>query len=379
MNNLKVTLYLLKKFKKKYPILILGSVRDYHAVDWYMNLLKINSNIIFISDCNSGEGINNQMPKSHKYIQLISLDILLFKSQTKLANIWRNFLKIFILPFNSLLLKIICIKLKPKLIHAHPLYYGAMCRLVNQKYILTPQGSEILVRPFNNYLYKIFAQFSLKGAIKITVDSEKMARVIKSIFNLDSIVIQNGIDTTSILSIGKKRTKIKNYILSYRSIHPNYRIMDIVKTRNKNCPLLPIYFIYPSFDNEYLKDIKKYLKSYDKLIGKVEKKILYQLMRNSLATISIPISDSSPKSVYESIFSGAPTILEKNSYQENMTKSMQLRTINTNLKDHKSSNWLRNAISKAYSVKQEYYPCESSIKKFDSLEVLKNNYLDLYT
>ena len=69
--------------------------------------------------------------------------------------------------------------------------------------------------------------------------------------------------------------------------------------------------MYPSFDNTYLNEVKRYLKPFDKLLGKVEKAKLFSLMSNSIATISIPISDSSPKSVYESIFSGAPTILKK--------------------------------------------------------------------
>ena len=53
---------ILKKLRN--PIIIFGSVRDYHAVDWYLNLYKINRNLIFVSDCNCGEGIENQMPKN---------------------------------------------------------------------------------------------------------------------------------------------------------------------------------------------------------------------------------------------------------------------------------------------------------------------------
>ena len=165
---------ILKKLRN--PIIIFGSVRDYHAVDWYLNLYKINKNIIFVSDCNRGEGIENQMPKSHSYIQLISLDNLLLGSQSKFANIWRNTLKILILPLNSILFLTICFLLNPKIIHAHPMYYGLICKILNKKYIITPQGSEILIRAKNNYLYRLIAGIILSGAQSITTDSDLMKK-----------------------------------------------------------------------------------------------------------------------------------------------------------------------------------------------------------
>ena len=187
--------------KIRNPIIIFGSVRDYHAVDWYLNLYKINKNIIFVSDCNCGEGIDNQMPTSHSYIQLIPLDNLLLGSQSKFANIWRNTLKILILPLNSILFLAICKIVKPKIIHAHPLYYGLICKILNKKYIVTPQGSEILVRAKNNYLYKLFAGFILTGAKHITTDSNLMKKTINNIYDLDCSIVQNGIDSSTILNI----------------------------------------------------------------------------------------------------------------------------------------------------------------------------------
>ena len=70
-------------------------------------------------------------------------------------------------------------------------------------------------------------------------------------------------------------------------------------------------------------------------------------MSNSIATISIPISDSSPRSVYESIFSGAPTILQDNPYQDFMTDSMKSRVITINITDMKNSHWLSKSIKEA--------------------------------
>ena len=370
----------ISKYRKyKNPIIILGSVRDYHAVDWYLSLYKINQNIIFVSDCNCGEGITNQMPKSHEYIKLFPLDILLMKSQSNFANIWRNILKILLLPLNSFLFLLICLYINPKIIHAHPLYYGLICKFINKKYIVTPQGSEILVRAKNNYIYRFFAGIILKGAKTITTDSSLMKESINNLYKLDAYVIQNGIDTKAILKNKKRKVLIKNdYILSYRSIHENYRILEILKSRNYSCPDKPIYFVYPSFDGAYLELLKKYLKPFDKLLGKVKKEKLYSLMSNSIASISIPLSDSSPKSVYESIFSGAPSILQNNPYQLFITDSMKSRVITVNNKDIKNPNWLNNSIKNALNISREFTPCKYSHEKFDSELVLKSTYKILY-
>lgn len=370
----------ISKYKKyKNPIMVLGSVRDYHAVDWYLNLYKIDRNIIFVSDCNNGEGLTNQFPKCHEYISLFPLDHLLMKSQSNYANLWRNFLKILMLPLNSFLLLIICLRLKPKIIHAHPLYYGFVCRVIYKKYIVTPQGSEILVRAKNNYLYRFFAGIILKGANSITTDSYKMRDEINNFYNLKANIIQNGVDTFDIIKSTKEKYIFKNeYLLSFRSIHENYRILDILKSRNYSCPDKPIYFVYPSFDNIYLNEVKKYLKPFDKLLGKVEKEKLYSLMSVSIATISIPISDSSPKSVYESIFAGAPTILQKNPYQSLMTNSMKSRVITISSKDLEDPFWLNHSIKEALTIIREYSPCKLSYEKFDSGLVLKSIYSLLY-
>ena len=369
---------ILKKFKN--PIIIFGSVRDYHAVDWYLNLYKVNRNLIFVSDCNCAEGIDNQMPIDHSYIQLFPLDNLLLGSQSRLANIWRNILKISILPLNSILFLTICFILKPKIIHAHPLYYGLICKIINKKYIVTPQGSEILVRAKKNYLYKVVAGFILRGAEKITTDSNLMKKTINNLYDLNSYVIQNGIDSSTIFKIRREKPLYEDkFLLSFRSIHENYRILEIVKSRNYSCPNKPIYFAYPSFDNVYINEVKKYLKPFDKLLGKVEKEKLYSLMSNSIAAISIPVSDSSPKSVYESIFSGAPTILQDNPYQDFMTDSMKSRVISITSKDiKKNPNWLSDSSKEALNIIEEYTPCKLSYEKFDSELVLNSIYSILY-
>ena len=311
---------------------------------------------------------------------LLDLKHLLLGSQSKFANIWRNTLKILILPLNSILFLTICFLLNPKIIHAHPIYYGLICKILNKKYIVTPQGSELLIRAKNNYLYRFIAGKILRGAKSITTDSDLMKKTINNLFKLDSYVIQNGIDCSSIVKIKADESLSKDkFLLSFRSIHENYRILEIVKSRNDSAPNIPIYFVYPFFDDVYFSEVKKYLKPFDKLLGTVKKKILYSLMANSIAAISIPVSDSSPKSVYESIFSGAPTILRDNPYQNYMTDSMKSRVINVAKGELTNSNWLSNSIKKAKYISKDYIPCKLSYEKFDSQFILNSIYSILYT
>ena len=102
-------------------------------------------------------------------------------------------------------------------------------------------------------------------------------------------------------------------------------------------------------------------------------------MSNSIATISIPISDSSPRSVYESIFSGAPTILQENPYQDFMTDSMKSRVIIIKTKDIKNSHWLGKSIKEGDNIFEDFHPCKLSYEKFDSEIILKSIYKSLYT
>lgn len=358
-------------------IIILGSVRDFHAVDWYLNIFSTGRSVLFVSDCGASEGIANQMPSSHNYINLIQIDSFLFNSQSGISNIWRNFIKILLLPLNSLYLYLICFYIKPKIIHAHPIYYGFLSLLSSRKFLVTPQGSEILVRAKNNSIYKMFAFLVLSKAHLITVDSRLMQESIKNYFGLQALVVQNGIDTTTILKFKSNYIPLENYfILSFRSLFKNYRIFEILEQRNLFIPELPIYFVYPSFDGEYLEQLKLLLKSNDKLLGKVNKTKLYELMASCLSAVSVPISDSSPKSVYESIFLGAPVIIQNNKYLKDLTLSMSTRVVPVNISN--GTEWLPAALKCASHLNKRYNPCALSISKFDSKLVLESYYEKLY-
>ena len=62
---------------------------------------------------------------------------------------------------------------------------------------------------------------------------------------------------------------------------------------------------YPFAEKNYKSKINNYLKCSDSDLGRIEKKIdLYKILNSTVLAISIPESDSSPRSVYEAIFCG---------------------------------------------------------------------------
>ena len=94
------------------------------------------------------------------------------------------------------------------------MYYIFLCWLSRIKYIATPMGSDVLVRPKESNLYKFFTSKSLSNADKITVDSKSLFNEVLSLSNKKSIIIQNGIDTKELLKFNKKNRK--SFIILYQ-------------------------------------------------------------------------------------------------------------------------------------------------------------------
>ena len=87
------------------------------------------------------------------------------------------------------------------------MYYMLLCYFSKIPFIATPQGSEILVRPYKSKLYKKYAIKSLMAADKVIVDSINMQRKVKELSDVDAVVMKNGFNTSILLN--------KNNILHY--------------------------------------------------------------------------------------------------------------------------------------------------------------------
>jgi hypothetical protein len=359
-------------------IAFLCGARDFHAMDWYHSALELMpfADISLVTDLISGEGFKKIITEKDKVHKLIILDPFLFRNQSSLGDKWRNLLKLILLPIQVILLKHFAKKNPNTIFYAHSMYYLVLARAANVNYVGTPQGSDILVKPFKSKFYKIFAIYGLKKAKNITVDSKNMQKGVKILVNRFAHIIQNGIDITSIKEFN---TIIENKpiinqersgILSIRGFTKLYRIKEIIEARNLKNKNQKISFIYPFYDNIYKTQCLSILdQKLDIDKGRVDRKKMYELFLKCELVVSIPVSDSSPRSVYEAIFCGVPVAITYNSYFDLLPSCMQARII---IVDLNNVNWLFDAILKSIQINQtKYIPSDAAIELFDQKESFK--------
>lgn len=353
------------KVKARCPdIVILGGARDFHAMDWYRAVRRIcpERDVIFVTDLFGGEGYQNLARPGERIEPLFIIDRLLCHTPSIFANYWRNFIKLIASPFQVIKLRRFIKSGGSKVVHAHPMYYMLLCWMSGIPYIGTPQGDEMLVRPNKSKIYKFFASRVLRAAKAIVVDSYQMKNAVKMISGVDAHVIQNGINVDEIMKFRKREIK-RFRVTSIRGIEKLYRINQIVVSRNDTTPDVQLTLIYPFFDSQYLSVIRNLLNPQDKDIGRLDKERMYQLLHESLLVISIPSSDSSPRSVYEAIFSGCCVAVTSNPWIDLLPECMRVRVY---VVDLENVNWLKNALEYAIVVtKQPFIPSEDALDLFD--------------
>ena len=351
-------------------LVFLCGARDFHAMDWYRSAEEQlhKEDLCILTDLIAGEGFKKVVSKKDTIHSLIILDKFLFKSQSSLGNLWRNILKLVLMPFQVILLKRFNKRNPNSIYHAHSMYYLWLASIAKVDYVGTPQGSDILVKPFKSKIYKLLSVRALRNANYVTVDSEKMSAKVFEISGVNARIIQNGINIKAIDSFlsTKSNTKSKrNKILSIRGLSPLYRIEEFVKARNNeySSKELSISLIYPFYEMEYQNSVSKHLLINDNDLGRVSRDQMYELLFESKLVISIPSSDSSPRSVYESIFCGCAVVITYHPYYDSLPQCMKERIILVDLDNEK---WLSSALVKAnIIVESKFIPSKQALDLFD--------------
>ena len=358
-------------------IVIIGGARDYHAMDWYRSIRKlvVNRNVKFLTDLIGGESFDVIANKEDNIEKLFIIDSFLLSKQSKLANIWRNLFKLLILPIQVYHLKKYARKNPNTIYHAHPMYYMFLCWLANIEFIGTPQGSEILIRPKRSKLYKLFAIKSLQVAKYITVDSISMQKKIYELSGVQAILIQYGIDVQS-LSKFVNKNMVRDKVVSIRGMTDLYRINEIIISKNNSNCKTSISFIYPFSEETYKSKVIVNFKHEDLDLGRLDKEEMYKLLSETKLVISTPKSDSSPRSVYESIFLGACVAITYNTYYEILPKCMKERIY---IVDLDNKDWYDEAVEFATKLsKITYVPSKEAIEMFDQNISMQNVIKTLY-
>ena len=343
-------------------IVIVGGARDYRAVDWYRvvkRLLK-DREISILTDLIDSEGYDIIVDKNDRVDNLFNIDWLLPSTQSRYSDIWRNILKLMVLPIQVFYLKKFAKKNPHVIYHAHAMYYMFLCWLAKVEFIARPQGSEILVRPYRSKLYKKFAIKSLQSAKDVIIDSPKMYDEVLKLSGVKSIIIHNGIDMDE---LKKYHSPERLFVTSIRGMTPLYRIDNIIDARDRVKSSQNISFIYPYGDEIYKNKCLSMMNINDVNLGRLNKDKMYSLFSKTILAISIPQSDSSPRSVYEAIFLGCSVASTYDPWMDLLPPCMKKRIY---IVDLDNKNWFLEAMKFAkMNLEEPYIPSEEALKMFD--------------
>lgn len=351
-------------------VMYVANARSNHIIDWYRAVSKIcgHKNVFLLTDQIDGGGFIKVINDSDNVQLLFNIDKLLLKRQTAFNNIWRNILKILALPIMAIRLHNIYLKNKDAIFHAHSMFYIFLCWAANIPFIATPMGSDVLVRPKQSKIYRFFTKLSLRAAQAITLDSQALADAVFDISGATSLIVQNGIDANATKCNRENRQRDK--VVSLRAVDPNYQIHQIVKAHKTSVFQGEIIYAYPFLEEGYKQSVTSNFGSLDTDAGRLDKSALYKLLGNTLLAISIPISDSSPRSVYEAIFSGCAVAVTKSGWVDELPDCMRARVILVSLDD---DNWLDKAIEVSQRIVSiPFVPSQEAFSKYDEFECMKH-------
>lgn len=355
---------------KQSDIIYVGNARCYHTMDWYRSAKEVCAprRVLFATDLIESEGHVRLVNDQDCIIPLFNVDRLLLNKQSRFGNVWRNAIKLLAFPLQVFKLKALAKEHPGAVYHAHTMYYMFICWISGIPFIGTPQGSEVLVRPNRSRLYRYFAIKSMLAADHITVDSAKMQARIKELCGAEAVIVQNGIDVTGIKNIVTKAPR-RDRVVSIRAITPLYRIEEICDARAASVQQPSLTFFYPFWEEEYKAAIAHKLRADDVDLGRLPREKMYALLASTLLAISIPSSDSSPRTVYEAIFCGCCVVVSYHSYIDALPECMKARLF---IADLENPHWLDQALRVAEQVTAKpYVPSEQALSLFDQKKSMR--------
>ncbi len=305
-------------------LLFLGNATSWHVVPW----------VNFFANTHRTSLFSFIEPYAHssdlKNVELV-ISKGFFGSALKLFKINKDYLyklnRILSIPIACIWLSIYVKKNKIEVIHAHSVFYGFLAFFIfsGKPIVFTPMGSDVLVNPEKSLLYRLMTRIAYIRPSIVTGDSYLIQKTgIKYGANKkNNYVIQNGVNQKIFYPMEKSYDLLNQYNISNeetifyspRQLEELYNIDIIINSlyeiKNKGY-LFKCMFSYGP-ESSYIKELKKRIKEY-----KLESNIIWLdlLTHSEMAKhyclsdviISIPSSDSSPRSVYEAAFCKRPII-----------------------------------------------------------------------
>lgn len=279
------------------------------------------------------------------------------------------------------------------IVHAHNLYQGFIASFIyeNIPVVFTPMGSDVIIHAQKNFIYKYMAKKAFKRADIVTNDSEILRErgYLVGAKKDNSFIIQNGVDGKIFYPKGnniKEKYNIEDneiLLFSPRGLDKIYNIDLILHSvallKRLGCKIKCM--ISYGFGEENLANLKNIIKEENITeniiwIGSLEYDDMPTYYNAADIVISIPSSDSSPKSVYEAMFCQKSVIVSDLDWvyekldNENCILKVDLNSISiaegvTSLINDID---LRSSLAKnARKVSTKYYDYESNMKKMEQL------------
>lgn len=339
-------------------------------MDWFhvVKDICIDKQITVATDIVDRSGGESLIRSNDSVTLLYDINPLLFKGRTRMGDIWRNGIKVLTTPFQISGLRKLAKENPGVIFHAHSMYYIFLCWLARIKFVATPMGSDVLVRPDESRIYKYLAKKSLKAASVITVDSVKLYDKVMEISGSESKIIQNGIDVAEISSF-EDRAEERNKVVSIRGFYPNYQIEKLLSSRNNSANTQGITFIYPFYEENYRVKLRADFIDGDIDLGRLTKEDLYRLLWESYMVVSIPESDSSPRSVYEAIFCGCAVAVTYSPWINSLPSCMAARIT---VVDLENPEWFQEGILIGKEIaSRRYIASREALELYDQVEAMK--------
>ena len=212
-----------------------------------------------------------------------------------------------------------------RLVHCHGLFSLLIAHIggiSNSRIIFTPQGSDLLVLPDKNFLVRKFLSFKLAKISFITADSNlllKKALALSPKLKASKLkIIQNGIPLDDIDRLIRDRGNKKNrtidicWIRGLSKVYQFEYFLELLKRISKLYSSEINVNIISAYGEKTIPiELKKYKNININLLPRLNSIDFLKTLLDSKVVISIPKSDSSPRSVYEAINLGCSIFVTK--------------------------------------------------------------------
>lgn len=202
--------------------------------------------------------------------------------------------------------------LKPDIVNAHYLTsYGFLSALTRIKpLVVSTWGSDILVTPKRNIIYKKLTEFVIKRSTLITSDSNFMSEEIVNLGGKKENIITApmGIDITNFNLVGRSNEN-RNTFLSMRTICKNSNIEYILNAFKNVIKQKPYAKLIITNSGEIEEKILNLIKELSlegnvEFLGFINRERVEELLKNCDIYLSIPTSDSTSVNLLEAMACG---------------------------------------------------------------------------